>query len=64
MKGQASLATGLLAPNNWAYEPEVKTYEYDPEKQNSSSMKPDILTLTVMPRNLAFPWFIKLPPRR
>lgn len=32
MKGQASLATGLLAPNNWAYEPEVKTYEYDPEK--------------------------------
>ncbi|GAK61705.1 ABC peptide transporter, periplasmic ligand binding protein [Candidatus Vecturithrix granuli] len=32
MKGQASLATGLLAPNNWAYEPEVNTYDYDLEK--------------------------------
>jgi peptide/nickel transport system substrate-binding protein len=32
LKGQASLATGLLSPSNWAYEPNVKTYDYDPEK--------------------------------
>jgi peptide/nickel transport system substrate-binding protein len=32
LKGQASLATGLLSPSNWAYEPNVKTYNYDPEK--------------------------------
>ena len=32
MKGQASLATGLLSPVNWAYEPDVKTYDYDVEK--------------------------------
>ena len=32
MKGQASLATGLLSPVNWAYEADVKTYDYDVEK--------------------------------
>jgi peptide/nickel transport system substrate-binding protein len=32
LEGQASLATGLLSPSNWAYEPDVKTYAYDPEK--------------------------------
>lgn len=32
IKGQASLATGLLSPKNWAYEPAVKTYDYDIEK--------------------------------
>ena len=32
LKGQASLATGLLSPSNWAYEPDVQTYPYDPEK--------------------------------
>ncbi|MBD3305636.1 hypothetical protein GF339_04585 [candidate division KSB3 bacterium] len=32
MEGQASLATGLLSPANWAYEPDVKTYDYDVEK--------------------------------
>ena len=32
MKGQASLATGLLSPANWAYEPNVATYAYDPQK--------------------------------
>ena len=31
LDGQASLATGLLSPSNWAYEPDVKTYSYDPE---------------------------------
>lgn len=31
LKGQASLATGLLSPANWAYEPDVHTYPYDPE---------------------------------
>ncbi|MGC9329693.1 MAG: ABC transporter substrate-binding protein, partial [Candidatus Hinthialibacter sp.] len=32
IKGQASLATGLLSPKNWAYEPDVTTYEYNIEK--------------------------------
>ena len=32
LKGQASLATGLLAPANWAYESDVQTYGYDIEK--------------------------------
>jgi peptide/nickel transport system substrate-binding protein len=32
LNGQASLATGLLSPANWAYEPEVRTYNYDVEK--------------------------------
>lgn len=29
LKGQASLATGVLSPANWAYEANVKTYNYD-----------------------------------
>ncbi len=28
--GTARLATGMLSPENWAYEPEVMTYPYDP----------------------------------
>ena len=32
IKGQASLATGLLSPKNWAYQPDVITYAYDIEK--------------------------------
>ncbi len=32
IKGQASLATGLLSPANWAYEPDVTIYNYDIEK--------------------------------
>lgn len=32
MKGQASLATGLLSPSNWAYESDVQIYNYDVEK--------------------------------
>lgn len=35
LKGQASLATGLLSPANWAYEPDVQKYPYDPEKANA-----------------------------
>ena len=31
-RGLATLSTGLLAPTHWAYEPEVATYEYDPER--------------------------------
>ena len=31
-RSQARPATGLLPPNNWAYEPNVKTYPYDPER--------------------------------
>jgi peptide/nickel transport system substrate-binding protein len=31
-RSQARAATGLLPPNNWAYEPSVKTYAYDPER--------------------------------
>ncbi|PID56729.1 ABC transporter substrate-binding protein [candidate division KSB3 bacterium] len=31
MKGQASLATGLLSPANWAYEKNVTQYDYDVE---------------------------------
>lgn len=29
--GQARPATGIIAPKIWAYEPDVKTYEYNPE---------------------------------
>lgn len=29
--GQARPATGIIAPKIWAYEPDVKTYEYAPE---------------------------------
>ena len=31
LRGLAEPATGLLAPNNWAYNPEVYRYRYDPE---------------------------------
>ncbi|MCP4401710.1 MAG: ABC transporter substrate-binding protein [bacterium] len=31
IKGQAALATGLLSPANWAYDADVKTYDYDVE---------------------------------
>jgi peptide/nickel transport system substrate-binding protein len=31
-RSQGRAATGLLPPNNWAYEPNVKTYPYDPER--------------------------------
>ncbi len=31
-KGRAALATGLLSPAHWAYEPNVEKYPYDPEK--------------------------------
>jgi peptide/nickel transport system substrate-binding protein len=31
-RSQARAATGLLPPNNWAYEPNVTTYPYDPER--------------------------------
>jgi peptide/nickel transport system substrate-binding protein len=30
--GQARLATGLLAPGNWAYEPDAPTYPFDPAR--------------------------------
>jgi len=30
--GHATLATGMLAPMNWAYEPKVHRYDYDPAK--------------------------------
>src|SRR5262245_23218572 len=31
-RGQARLATGVLDSNNWAYEPNVKTYYHDPQR--------------------------------
>jgi peptide/nickel transport system substrate-binding protein len=31
VRDEARLATGLLPPNHWAYEPNVKTYAYDPD---------------------------------
>ena len=31
-RSQARPASGLLPPNSWAYEPNVKTYPYDPER--------------------------------
>src|SRR5262249_32924586 len=31
-RGEARLATGVLDSSNWAYEPNVKTYSYDPER--------------------------------
>jgi peptide/nickel transport system substrate-binding protein len=30
--GRATLATGLLPPSNWAYEPDVARYQHDPER--------------------------------
>ncbi len=30
LRGEARLATGLLPPNHWAYEPNVRIYGYDP----------------------------------
>ncbi len=30
LRGQARAASGLLPPNHWAYEPDVKQYPYDP----------------------------------
>ncbi len=32
LRGQARPASGLLPPNNWAYEPDVKQYPYDPAR--------------------------------
>ena len=31
-RNQARAATGVLPPTNWAYEPNVKTYSYDPQR--------------------------------
>lgn len=31
-RDQARLATGVIPPNNWAYEPNVKVYPYDPAR--------------------------------
>ncbi|MBN2355297.1 hypothetical protein JXO59_04250, partial [candidate division KSB1 bacterium] len=35
LKGHATLATGLLSPSNWAYEPDVRQYAYDLERANA-----------------------------
>ena len=32
LKGQGRVADGLLAPENWAHNPEVTTYDYNPAK--------------------------------
>jgi ABC-type transport system substrate-binding protein len=32
LRDEAKQASGLLPPNHWAYEPDVKKYGYDPEK--------------------------------
>lgn len=32
LRGQARLASGILPPNHWAYEPDVRQYGYDPTK--------------------------------
>jgi peptide/nickel transport system substrate-binding protein len=32
MRGQARLATGVIPPNNWAYEPNAAEYPYDPPR--------------------------------
>ncbi len=32
LRGTARVATGMLAPNNWAYTADVMTYSYDPER--------------------------------
>ncbi|MFQ5656866.1 MAG: ABC transporter substrate-binding protein [Candidatus Methylomirabilales bacterium] len=32
LRGQATVATGLLSPQHWAYESHVETFPYDPEK--------------------------------
>ena len=32
LRDEAKLASGLLPPNHWAYEPVVQKYGYDPEK--------------------------------
>ncbi len=31
-RGTAQLASGMLAPGHWAYEPDVRRYPYDPER--------------------------------
>jgi peptide/nickel transport system substrate-binding protein len=31
-RGEARLATGVIPPNNWCYEPNVTVYPYDPER--------------------------------
>lgn len=31
-RGYATKSTGLIAPNHWAYNPDVPTYDYDPER--------------------------------
>jgi peptide/nickel transport system substrate-binding protein len=32
LRGQARLADGPLPPNNWAYEPDIKRFRYDPQQ--------------------------------
>ncbi|MGH7431989.1 MAG: ABC transporter substrate-binding protein [Candidatus Methylomirabilales bacterium] len=32
LRGQATAATGLLFPQHWAYEPQVATFPFDPER--------------------------------
>src|SRR5262249_52839462 len=31
-RGQAKLATGVIPPDNWSYAPDVKTYNFDPQR--------------------------------
>ena len=33
--GQGIIAHSLLLPENWAYNPDTPTYEYDPERANA-----------------------------
>jgi peptide/nickel transport system substrate-binding protein len=32
LRGEAQLASGILPPNHWAYEPDVRKYGYDPQQ--------------------------------
>ena len=36
LRGQARLAASLLPPNHWAYEPNVRQYDYDPARARTT----------------------------
>ena len=48
-RNQARMASGVIPPNHWAYESNVKTYPYDPERARQ-------LLLEAGVPNLSFTW--------
>jgi peptide/nickel transport system substrate-binding protein len=54
LRGTARLATGILSPENWAYDGEVTTYSYDPDRARQLLDEAGYPTSANGMRNLSF----------